>query len=431
MPSTLLGTLVLALILLLAPTAYAQKQSQTVEAIIEQASSLSKAGKPIEGAAILKQAISSRKAIQEKQPENIENLYQLAELQVELQRDDEALATLTDAIRIAPKEARLYALQARLYVFKRRETEAIQGYKKAAQLDSKNPVYSANWASILMTNGRYDLAVEGYKKALEADPKHLNSLIGAANCHAQLNQFDQAIPLAARAAEADPKSVLAELIWAESLHRSEKNEEAIPHYKAVIALQPENEVAYAGLVQIYEFQKNVELRDANIEKLYELYKAKKTSNRYFCRDRFFVGKEFVEVFELFELGHPMGMIYRFHVSDAPGDPTRYLVSLGSYDLTTQAHISLGVIKEGERAYHLDLYRRKLLSNEHLTFKLFGGKKPSYEETKELVQQVISGKLKPLSGSQVPSKSDEEEKEKDEEKEEESKEKTPDSQPSEK
>lgn len=393
----ILGLCLLTLLLVTAPCLGEDAPANSADAVLAKARMLRDSGKGAEGAAVLKEAIAALKGIKTKEPENAENLFDLAQLLVELQSDDEAMANIKEAIRLSPKEAKFYALQGQLFAYANKDNEAIKAFKKATELETKNPQYAATWATLAMSAGKYDQAVEGFKRVSELDPQSVDAYLGIANCYGQLSKYEEARPYWTKALEIDPKNPLAHAIAAELLQKSGKLVDAITYYKIALQIEPENSGALAGLVQVYQSQEKTAERDEVIQKLYALHKQKKLKSPYFCRDRFSVGKEFVEVFELYELEGQMPMVYRFHIADGEGKEVKYVISLGSYDFTNQINKELGLIKEGERSYHLDRYRRIPGGTQHETFGMFN-EKPSYEETKKMVEGIISGKVKPLIGS---------------------------------
>lgn len=401
--AALVSSATLALLLIVASAVHAAPPAKTTEEIILKARSLGESGKQIEAAAFLKEEIAVRKAVKMKEPKNAENLFQLTELQLEFQHDDEALANLQEAMRLDPKQAKYHAMYARIMVFKRRIEEAIIAYKQAEELDGKNPSHPFNWGTLLMVNGLFADAATGFEAALKADPNHANANLSLANCYSQLGKYEEAVPLAVKGHELSPKdNFSAEALLAEVLHRTGKLDEAIPHYEAAHAIRPDNEAVLSGLVQIYQEQGKQEERDANIQKIYELLKAKKFNPPHYCRDRFFVGDEFVEAFEIFDPKGETGLVYRFHVMPAPGKPVKYVIALNSLDASAKPS-SEGGSKKGERTYQLNRYSRKLLKAYQESFTNFGSEKPSYEKTKEIVEQIMAGKVEPTSES-VPAPS---------------------------
>jgi len=115
----------------------------------------------------------------------------------------------------------------------------------------------------------------------------------------------------------------------------------------------------------------------------------------FCREQFKHGGRKVMVLEYFNPSGPKLIVYSFVVVNESGQQD-FKISLGSYDNTNQVALELGQRPKDKRIYHLDLYR----SNLHETHGMYLGK-PSYDEIRQVVLDVLSGKNKAISSSTAP------------------------------
>lgn len=135
-------------------------------------------------------------------------------------------------------------------------------------------------------------------------------------------------------------------------------------------------------------------RDLDHQALVEIWQSLDSEERdpLFTRDYFRTSGKRVEALEYFELEGERALKYVFYVTDpANGEETR--LSLGSYELTTLFMRQRGEIGQDERAFHLDEYG----VNSHLTWAFFHGE-PSYDEVRNLVEEILAGKHEPLSSS---------------------------------
>ena len=100
------------------------------------------------------------------------------------------------------------------------------------------------------------------------------------------------------------------------------------------------------------------------------------------------------VFEHFELKGERALRYAFEIIDPEKGKSKYRISLGSYEPTTQFARETGQIGKNERMYHLDGYYP---DGVHATFGFFT-KEPSYEDTRKSVIAILQGKKQPTSSS---------------------------------
>lgn len=150
------------------------------------------------------------------------------------------------------------------------------------------------------------------------------------------------------------------------------------------------------LVQVYQALGDLKSRDAERSSVLELWKRGVVEQDKFCRDQFEVAKKQVMVFEYFELKGDRGLRYEFYVLDESGKED-YRVSLGSYAATNAiwAEKNKNEAKTGQRLFHLDGYYKW----GHATFGFFTPE-PSYETVRHAVSEIVDGKTKPLSTTQV-------------------------------
>ena len=367
---------------------------------VAEARELAAAGKPEEGGAVLRKAIEACKAQAAKKPDDAENLYQLARLQMELQSDEEARDTIARAIWLVPKEAKYRLLKATLLRYADETEAALDELQQAARLAPGDPRYACELGQMLITLARDDEAAAAFKQALKAAPKHVEALTGLAFLLGEKQKYDEARALWTKALQIEPNSVFGHLVAAQLCHEQGLDAQAREHFSAILRIDAEQQAALSGMVQLCQSTGETAERDGYIARLYTLFRAKENTSPYFCRERFKVGEHVVYAYEYYELAGDTALQYRFDVSDAKGKQVLYRVSLGSYDITTQIAREGGVIKPGERMYHLDSYRSTPTGTSHRTYRMFTAK-PTYEETRKLVGEVVLDKIQPASGTDIP------------------------------
>lgn len=165
-------------------------------------------------------------------------------------------------------------------------------------------------------------------------------------------------------------------------------------WKRYMKIVPEDWRAKAKLIQSYQALNQLPQRDQEIAKL---TKAWKTTNdtrfkqvNKFCREQFYFNNTKFFVFEYFNPQGDKQVFYEFIATDDTGRPA-YRISLGSYQFTNQIAWETGDLPRNKRLYHLDRYE----NNSHQTYSFFEGK-PTYDEVRAIITNILQGKLKPTS-----------------------------------
>ena len=222
---------------------------------------------------------------------------------------------------------------------------------------------------------------------------------------------------------------------ANDLMDKRKPAEALPHYKRVLAILPNNPAvlyntgmaAFASkdysaalemwsqakkiaptewtirpkLIQAYQALKKFPERDAERAELFALWKkgepAELKQEFKYCRDQFEVNGKVVLAFEHFELKGNRALRYVFTILDDTGKAEDFRISLGSYDGTNRVWTELQnpKPKEGDRLFHLDGYYK---GGGHATFGMYPPPEPSYDQIRETVVKILEGKDKPVTSS---------------------------------
>lgn len=209
-------------------------------------------------------------------------------------------------------------------------------------------------------------------------------------------EFKRAIPYLIRVQEEAPDN--PSVLWnlGLSFAATGQHREAINTWKNYRRVDPDYWQARSKLVQSYQAIGDLKARDEEIKALYQYRDTAsdpkiKTEER-FCREQTVIAKRSVFVFEYFAPAGDRMQYWRFCILNKKGEVDYYL-SLGSYETTTSIARELGEIAKDARLYHLDEYT----GNAHWTYAFFKTK-PSYEEVRAAVVDVLEGKLKPISGT---------------------------------
>ncbi len=177
-------------------------------------------------------------------------------------------------------------------------------------------------------------------------------------------------------------------------------DQAVRFYSLLREEEPSDWRALAKLVQAYQLKGDFLARDEVRDELVEARNRAPEGSElkkaaFFCRDQFESSRRKVMAFEHFQLEGPRGVKYVFIVSKEGSSERDYRLSLGSYDATNDFMHETAQIAPGVRAYHLDGYYDG--DTRHSTFGFFEGV-PDYDKLRSMIEAIIAGQVRPLSGS---------------------------------
>lgn len=180
---------------------------------------------------------------------------------------------------------------------------------------------------------------------------------------------------------------------------AEEYEMAANAWKRLKVVDPNDWRGRAKLIQVFHSLKQPDAIKSERAELFELRKSGKikelADEDFYCREQFRTGDYKVVVFEHFELKGSRSLRYVFMIEKLDKSE-QFKISLGSYDLTNSFWRSTTkpTPKEGERLFHLDGY---FANGGHATYGMYP-KEPTYEQTREIVVNILSKKSKPISSS---------------------------------
>ncbi|MCS6873310.1 MAG: tetratricopeptide repeat protein [Pyrinomonadaceae bacterium] len=125
--------------------------------------------------------------------ETAETKYLKGVVYYRLDKYQEALATLNDAVRLDPNNAEAYYYLGETYDRLNREQEALDSYRQATRL---NPNFFEAWFDmgvILYNRNRYEDAIEAYKKAIQLRPDYGEAYLNLANALRKTKKYQEAV----------------------------------------------------------------------------------------------------------------------------------------------------------------------------------------------------------------------------------------------
>jgi tetratricopeptide (TPR) repeat protein len=177
-------------------------------------------------------------------PENPVFRIEMAQLQENMGRLKDALATLEAAIAIWPEYATAWTNRANVLQKLGRHPEAETAYARATELSPTDPLAATNRAQNYAALGRMSDARRWFVKATELDPMHPIAQYNLAGVLLQENKAEPALAALDRSVKADPKFPLARWLRGQ-VHIARRNiPAALEDAEAFVVLAPGNPEAH-------------------------------------------------------------------------------------------------------------------------------------------------------------------------------------------
>ncbi|MDP1825621.1 MAG: tetratricopeptide repeat protein [Archangium sp.] len=329
-----------------------------------------------------------------------ETLLLLGRTQLYLEDDAAAALSLDEAITLSPLDADAHFYRGVAAQHLDALEAAVRHFRKATELAPKQVRGWAELGGSLADLGQKDRALDALKKAIALDPKDAYSKSIAGRLLIDTGKGAEGIALLEESLKLEPRDMLAAYNAGLYYQLAGQPKRALGHFEAVALADADDWHARAKLVQLHQALGELPARDRRRAEVLALFKAKKVEaeHRDFCREQFALGGKNVLVFESFELTGERAVRYSFRVAAPPGNKLQRVISLGSYEFTTDYMRGSGELKADERAWHLDGY---FPDNSHQTYGIFTAE-PTYEQTRAMVVDVLEGRLK-ASSSMTPRK----------------------------
>jgi tetratricopeptide (TPR) repeat protein len=185
--------------------------------------------------------------------------------------------------------------------------------------------------------------------------------------------------------------------------RLDNNREAIDLFKKLIAVNEKDWQVIERLIFLHNDIGDITGRDHYRSMLVTLWSSKSivelSERPIYLIDKFEMDDSVIYVFNSFELVGERPIRYKFNIYDsktpAPEDGPAYVISLGSYNTTTEFSRQSGKIGPTDRLFHLDGYA---VDGSHRTYGFYLNE-PTYDKVRAHVVDILSGKVKELSSFQ--------------------------------
>lgn len=214
--------------------------------LLHEASRQVRAGRLAEARAIYHRALVEN-------PQSIDALDSLAQLEFQTGHADVAAKLLRQAVSISPDSAHLHANLANTLAAQRQFDEAIPLYRRALALKPDSPQVLMNLAAALKNQGSIDEATSVYRQAIALYPENADAYFKLAAVLKDKGDLPAAIEALNRAAVLRPDFSPATEQLAYTLHQAGRLQEAVVAYRRLIELCPDSREAYTYLgVALYD-----------------------------------------------------------------------------------------------------------------------------------------------------------------------------------
>jgi tetratricopeptide (TPR) repeat protein len=213
-----------------------------VENIISRAHVLISQKKYVEAEKLLLAALAT-------DPEDVRVLTLLAEINLQLDRNEKAFALVNSAIAIEPDEPDLFFIKARILMQTEKYDEADQNIQQALRLDPGEPAYYTATASIRLVQKKYREALEYADQALAIDPENVTGLNVRSTALIKLNDKKGAFQTIEGALRNDPNNPHTHANYGWGLLEKGDSKKALIHFRESLKIDPNNANAQIGMVE--------------------------------------------------------------------------------------------------------------------------------------------------------------------------------------
>ncbi|MDB5119341.1 MAG: Tetratricopeptide 2 repeat-containing protein [Sphingobacteriales bacterium] len=212
------------------------------ENIISRASILIQQRRYAEAEKLLKDLLSSN-------PDNVQILTLLAEVNLQQDNLENAENLINTAIGLDPEFGYLFYIKARVDIQKDKYNEAEKNLKLALELDPANGDYYALWASVKLTRKQYEGALEHANKALELDAENILGLNVRSSALLKLDRKEDAFITIEGALREDPNNAYTHANYGWNLLEKGDSKKALVHFGEALKNDPSSGYAQAGMVE--------------------------------------------------------------------------------------------------------------------------------------------------------------------------------------
>ncbi|MEM9212706.1 MAG: tetratricopeptide repeat protein [Pseudomonadota bacterium] len=278
---------------------------------------------------------------------------------------------------------------------------AEKSLRKAIELNSGDRKLFLELGQTLQMKGDPDAASTAYQSVLSMDEGDYDAHVNLATIYAIKGETDDAEKHFLAALERNPTDIGSQYNLGQLYQDTRQHNRAIERFTRVVEANPNDWRAISKLVQENEAIGDKTARDNAIEAIYEIWasgsEADLREQGFYIREQLVTENGQLFVLEYFELSGTRPRKYVFNLQNPETEETLFVVSLGSYDTTTEFARATGDIGADERLFHLDGYSP---NGSHYTYGFFNPM-PTYDVIKELALDALEEELEIVSSTIIP------------------------------
>jgi tetratricopeptide (TPR) repeat protein len=186
-------------------------------------------------------------------PEYAEGYNNLALIDADLGRFDQAAANFEQALRLKPHSADHLSNFGNVRKQQGRLDEAISLFRRALELNPRHALAYNNLGTALKAQGQFAEAQTAYEQSLALSPRYASAMTNLGNVLVKQNRFDEALEWLHRSLEIEPQNPLTINCLGAALSRMRRSDEALECFRRAIEFKPGYVEAYRNRgSQLYE-----------------------------------------------------------------------------------------------------------------------------------------------------------------------------------
>lgn len=182
-------------------------------------------------------------------PNNVDFLSLLAEINLEQDNLDVADSMIDDAIGLSPDTAHLFYVKSRIALQREKLEEAESSIGRAINLDPHDADHFALLSHIKMARKQFEGALETANRALEIDAGNLLALNTRSTALNKLNRKTESLETMETALREDPNNAFTHANHGWSLLENGDCDKALEHFKEALSHDPDSGHARDGMLE--------------------------------------------------------------------------------------------------------------------------------------------------------------------------------------
>ena len=165
-------------------------------------------------------------------------LLNLSIQQIQSERLNDAERTLSQLLKLQPKNSDAYNFLSVIAAYRLKWEEALDLVNKSLKISQNNSVALSNKGNILKELGRYSEALASYKRSIQLDPRHAEAFNNLGNIYQDNGQYHEAIQAYDNAIKLDANYAEAYSNKGNNLQKIGQYDSALSLYDAALRINP-------------------------------------------------------------------------------------------------------------------------------------------------------------------------------------------------